>query len=520
MPQLFSSARAVGVELAAVLPKNAKPWYRQAHLIRLNLCLFSLFLFSSGIGYDALVVNSLIALPQWNRFMNYPAGAWLGFVAASQTLGSLFGYPMVAWFNNKIGRKNSILIGYGFIIVGTAIQAAAHNPTMFIVARVLVGFTSAFYGVSATILIAETAYPTHRGIFTALANTGWWIGSFLAAWITYGTRNYDSDLAWKIPSIGQIIIPVIAFPGFWFAPENPRWLAANNRVEEARECLIKHHAGGDRDSGLAHFELQEIVQSLAWDAEHNSASFLDLFRTKGNRYRSFITISLGFTSQWNGIGIATYYLAPVLITVGITSIKNQTMVAGFLQLWNLIFSLVGSLSVDLLGRRACLLTACVGMLGSFILITGLAGSFATTSSAATGIAVVVFLFVFSGFFDFGITPLLLSYPCEIWPYQLRSFGLSMAVFSAASGSFFNIFVNPIALDAITWKYYIVYCVILVGVIAMIYFYYPEMRGYSLEEIARIFDGDSAAPHVDPIDLKCTEANSDSVKTEQEEVVIK
>ena len=37
--------KAVGDDLARVLPKNAGKWYTQRHLIILNFCLFSLILF-------------------------------------------------------------------------------------------------------------------------------------------------------------------------------------------------------------------------------------------------------------------------------------------------------------------------------------------------------------------------------------------------------------------------------------------------------------------------------------------
>lgn len=52
---------------------------------------------------------------------------------------------------------------------------------------------------------------------------------------------------------------------------------------------------------------------------------------------------------------------------------------------------------------------------------------------------------------------------------------------------FNIFVNPIALDAIGWKYYLVYVVILILYGLIVFFFYPETRGYSLEQMSGILD---------------------------------
>jgi hypothetical protein len=60
-------------------------------------------------------------------------------------------------------------------------------------------------------------------------------------------------------------------------------------------------------------------------------------------------------------------------------------------------------------------------------------------------------------------------------------------------NFFNTFVNPIALEAIGWKYYFVFIVVLVAMGLTVYFFYPETRGYTLEHMAVIFDGDDAAP---------------------------
>lgn len=56
---------------------------------------------------------------------------------------------------------------------------------------------------------------------------------------------------------------------------------------------------------------------------------------------------------------------------------------------------------------------------------------------------------------------------------------------------FNQYVNPIGLKNLGWKYYIFYCVWIGIELVVVYFWYVETKGPTLEEIAKIFDGDEA-----------------------------
>lgn len=273
-------------------------------------------------------------------------------------------------------------------------------------------------------------------------------------------------------------------------PESPRYLASKKRDEETRAFLVKYHAEGDESSPLAAFELAEITRSIQMESEvQNKTSYRDMVATPANRKRTFITVFLGVFVQWAGQNVAGYYLPPVLATIGITTATQQTLVNGFLQIWNLVSAVVGAFNVDRVGRRVLFLAATGGMLISYILITALSATFANGGSAAVGTAVVPFLFLMYGCFSLAFTPLMAAYPVEIWQYSLRSRGLSLMWISTATAVFFNIFVNPIALEAIDWKYYLLYVFILAGGGLVIYFTFPETRGHSLEEIARVFDGD-------------------------------
>lgn len=214
-------------------------------------------------------------------------------------------------------------------------------------------------------------------------------------------------------------------------------------------------------------------------------------KSPGNRHRLFITITLGIAAQWNGVGVVSYYLPLVLETAGITSVTKQTLINGCLAIWNVIIGVGAASMVDRLGRRFLFLSSCIGMLISYILITSLAGSFASTRHEATAIALVAMLFLYYGSYDIAFTPLIISYPTEIWPFALRARGLAVVNMSTQLAAFFNIFVNPIPFESIHWKYYIVFVVLLIVRLATCYFFYPETRGHSLEEMARIFDKDTA-----------------------------
>ncbi|KAF7517504.1 hypothetical protein PCG10_001182 [Penicillium crustosum] len=436
-------------------------------------------------------MNSLQSLPQWQTFMNNPQGVKLGFINALQSIGSIIFLPIQAWSANRFGRKPTILTGYIFIVAGVGLQAAAQNPNTFIYSRLLIGIASAWFQCG-VILVTEIAYPSHRSLVTAIYMCQYYVGSLLSAWISFGMRNVQSSWSWRLPVLMQIALPILALPGTLFVPESPRWLLSCGRVEEARRMLVKFHAGGDEGSQLVAFEIEEISQGLAAERKARpQARWIDCVRTPGNRYRLFLSVSLGVFAQWNGGGVVSYYLALILDTIGITSTTDQTLINGFLQLWNLIMSVVGACLVDRAGRRMLFITSTVIMLFSYIFITALSGSFTTTGTGAVGTAVIPFLFIYYAGYDIAFTPLLLAYPAEIWTTSMRAKGVAIAVTSNYIGLVFNQLINPIAFESISWKYYFVFLVVLLVLLVVVWKTYPETKGRSLEDIALIFDGEEA-----------------------------
>jgi MFS family permease len=227
----------------------------------------------------------------------------------------------------------------------------------------------------------------------------------------------------------------------------------------------------------------------------SEVSWLDLVRTPANRKRTLIAVLVGWFSQWNGVGVISYYLTLVLNSVGITEVKDQTLINGLLQVFNWLVAVFGgAMMVDRLGRRTLFLVSSVGMLVTYIVWTGLTASFVTTHSAGTGRAVVALIFIYYFFYDIAFTPLPQAYTVEIFPYTLRARGLSTMYITTFIGLIVGNQVNPIAMKAIAWKYYIVFCCLLALLVVIIYFVFPETKGHTLEEIREVFEGRLNVPH--------------------------
>lgn len=136
--------RSTNDELEAVLPKDGIPWYRKSYLIKTNICVISLMLFSGSNGFDGSLMNGLLALPQWREFMDSPSGAWLGFINGIYSLGCAVGYPVAAWVSNRYGRKFPVWISLAMCAIGIAVQTSAKDDVSFVVARLFQGFSQGF----------------------------------------------------------------------------------------------------------------------------------------------------------------------------------------------------------------------------------------------------------------------------------------------------------------------------------------------------------------------------------------
>ncbi|KAH9875143.1 hypothetical protein J1614_004633, partial [Plenodomus biglobosus] len=438
---------------------------------------------------QASLLTGFQAMPAWQRYFKRPTGALLGIYAASFFLPSIVTAFIGDYLSTKLGRRWCIIIANVVILLGSLINTFATSIGMWVAGRAIIGAGVGIVKVAAPVLIQEVAHPRLRPTLGSFYQTFAYFGTFFAAFITFVGLYIPGDWSWRFPSLLQVIGPVVIIIVAFLCPESPRWLIKNGREEDALTVLATFHANGDKQDPLVQLEMREINEAISREVLQQQTSFLDFLRTPGNRRRLLTIIVLAFSLNWMGNGIISYYLAPILRSVGVVKPIEITLINAGLALFNLILAGLSAIYCDRIGRRPLFLISVVGMLCSYAAIMGLSAGFAITKNSSMGVAVIVFLFIYFGFYDIAFTPLPIAYTVEILPFTVRSKGMALFTSTATLGNAFNQFVNPVALKAIAWKYYGVYIGILIFYFIYIYFMCPETKRLSAEDASRVFDYD-------------------------------
>lgn len=244
----------------------------------------------------------------------------------------------------------------------------------------------------------------------------------------------------------------------------------------------------------------------------NSTKYVDFLKTKGNRYRLAILLSLGIFSQWSGNAVVSNYSARLYINAGMESENDRLILSAGKTILDMVISISCALLVERVNRRFTFLFSTGGMFIALVFWTLTCGLYEQHEAPGANAGMIFLIWLHGVFYSTCWSGLLIGYAVEILPYSLRAKGLMFLNISIQVALLLNTYLNPLAFEAweasgeneatgygaTTYYLYLIYTIWVFGEVTFIYFMYVETRGPTLEEVVKVIDGPDA--QVADIDL--------------------
>ena len=432
-----------------------------------------LFVASIGgflFGFEAVIS---VALPSLSESFHLTP-VLKGFAVSSAILGSIAGPLIGLWVADQIGRRGTMMVAAACFLVSTIGTPFSQTIWDFTFWRFLGGIGIGLAMISSPIYIAELSPPRKRGSLVNVNQLSNVIGINMAVVVGY---LFSLD-GWGWPwMFGARIVPAIfLITGLLLIPESPRWLAAQDRLKEAKKVLAKING-----TIKAEAELKEIQQQLS----REEGSFRELF-LPGIRLALFIGIVLMVFSQINGVNMMLLYGPTILVEAGITASSDAIMSSLPVYLFIFICTLLSFGLIKKYSRRGLLITSILFMaIGHIIMAVNLQQSWPPLFT-------LIPMLIGTGAFTLGFAPLSWIIVSEIFPNKIRGKALAIICFFLYGSSFTIAQVFPMVTDWFN-KYfhnasgvYWTFTVICLSCAVFTWKKVPETKGLSLEKISEFW----------------------------------
>lgn len=338
------------------------------------------------------------------------------------------------------------------------------------------------------------------------------VGIMLAYWFAYGTNfiggtgEGQSDWAWRLPLVLQGIPAVVLAAGVWFLPYSPRWLVKKGRDDEALATLSRLR-NRPMDDKLIQIEFLDIKAECVFEAREfderfshfseksrdnvwirEMVSYAQIFQAKDKFKRVALASLVMFFQQWSGIDSIIYYAPVIFSNLGLTSSTSSLLATGITGVLNVLTTIPAIMVLDKIGRKPLLLTGAFGMLSTMLIVGIIASQFQDSwaDHAAAGWAAVVMIWLYIMNFAYSWGPVSWTLIAEVFPLSTRAKGTSIAASANWMNNFIIAFVTPTLLARISWGLYILFAGFLTVGIVFVWFFVPETKGKTLEEMDQVF----------------------------------
>ncbi|CED82529.1 hexose carrier protein [Phaffia rhodozyma] len=448
-------------------------------------------------GYDQGVMSGIINAKQFGTdfYQVRSSGAddefhatIQGTVTAVYEVGCFFGAIFAFFFGESLGRRNMMWLGSFVMVIGTIIQVTAFGPhkgfLQFMIGRIVTGLGNGANTSTIPSWVAETSKSHNRGFLICVEASMVAVGTLIAYWIDFGLSYIDNSVSWRLPIALQVIFAIFLSAGVAVLPESPRWLFIHGHYDAACQIIadLNGHELEDEDTQR---QIAIIVEGInAASGAQTGASFSELF--VGGKKQHFRRMAVGASSQifqqLGGCNAVIYY-ATVLFenSIGLET-RLALVLGGVLSVVYALAALSSFFLVERVGRRKMFLAGsagqCLAMVITFAcLIPG-------TAQAAKGAAFGLFLYIV--FFGSCWLPLPWLYPAELNPLRIRTKANAVSTMSNWLFNFLVVQVTPTMTATIGWGTFLIFACANALFIPVIYFFYPETQGRTLEAIDVIF----------------------------------
>jgi SP family xylose:H+ symportor-like MFS transporter len=434
------------------------------------------------MGYDAATVaTSQIYFTQYFGF----TPAQQGWVISSAGYGCFLGAISAGYLTSALSRKYTLILAALLYIISAVGSGVADSLYILVSYRIILGLSIGMIAMTSPMYIAEISPSNIRGkmvTYHQLAMVVGFILPFLVGFLLFAgdISHFDRyTFGWRLMFWSEVIPAVIFFALLFSIPHSPRWLMLKGRDQKAQEVLSQ--LADDHHSAQSEYKL--IAKSLT---ETMLPARKLLFR-KGLGFALFLGVMLAIFQQATGI-VAILIYSGEIFSQALGYGPKQALIP---QLWvgmvNLVFTFVAIYKVDSWGRKPLLIIGTSGMLAGLLALA------LSVYTQQAGIVSLMGVLLFVGAFAMSMGPVVWVILSEIFPNNVRSLAMSIAigaqcltsalvtnVFPILHKSHFNSFNFNGALA------YFLFASVCIIAILFIWRLVPETKGKTLEEMEQLW----------------------------------
>ncbi|RDD39540.1 Facilitated trehalose transporter Tret1-2-like protein [Trichoplax sp. H2] len=391
--------------------------------------------------------------------------------ASLLAIGAAGGALIGGKISDQLGRRSTLILSSIPSMAGWLLIAYATAVWHLLVGRTLCGIGVGISSLAVPIYLAEISTPDIRGSLLFLTSLLIAIGSLSCAALSVLVK-------WRyLAVIAGIPILVLAI-GMILLPESPRFLVSQGRLKEAIDCLRWLHG----DEANIYVELTEIEEM------HKNTPTMDLCELfRPPLVKPFmIAIACMLFQQFTGFNAIYYYCTSIFNQAGFKDSLIVNLIANAVQLFATILAVP---FIDRAGRKILLMISGAGIViscGLFGLFFQLKESTPLKLDWLAIVSVVLFLMFFA--LGWSAIPWLLM--SELLPTKARGIASSLiACLNWTSGFLVVFFFIDIEKGLTKQGGFWLFAGCTLASEFFIYYYLPETKGKTLEQIQQSFDPD-------------------------------